>query len=615
MMYRRYKFVALLICLIWMLPINAQLKLSVNAPSTVEASPNYFQIKYTLNSEQALNKEDISDIHFSTADFTTLSGPNYSVRKEDININGRSKTNCSITITYTLRPKTKGTFTIPPASIQVKGKTYISKNVKIRVADNARGNEHRSSSNSQDDKAEEETSSRTAQTGLSTKDLYITAELQKTTVYEQEAVRLKYHALELPGVGLNNVALNERPDFKGIVSLEIPSNFESTLTHVGGVAYKKVKSKEYVLYPQKAGQIQIPKLTFDCMVVQRDLLLDRIDDFLNGGGIGVIVKRSAPQLTLNVKPLPTPKPKGFSGGVGHFSIKSQMTTADLRTNDLATFRVTISGTGNLKLITAPDIVFPDEFDSYPPQIVDETTITEDGVSGSISFNYTLVPREVGNFKMPKVDFVFFNPQSGEYQSIAAKAFQLTVKKGTKSDAAVEYERQMRKEDIRDIKHGKPHLVSPNEEYYWWGTWKTYLAFATIVILSVCMPALIKRFDIHSISLAGSSHDKTGKKAIKQMLKIKSTQKPGQPRETYNELNQIIRCYFSERMSMPVNELSTERILNYLKETCHADEKLTSHVKRLLDNCEMSNYAPVELMADAPKDIDDAIEIVKTLSAL
>ena len=162
-----------------MLPINAQLKLSVNAPSTVEASPNYFQIKYTLNSEQALNTEDISGIHFSTADFTTLSGPNYSVRKEYININGRSKTNCSITITYTLRPKTKGTFTIPPASIQVKGKTYISKNVKIRVADNARGNGHRSSSNSQDDKAEEETSSRTAQTGLSTKDLYITAELQK----------------------------------------------------------------------------------------------------------------------------------------------------------------------------------------------------------------------------------------------------------------------------------------------------------------------------------------------------------------------------------------------------------------------------------------------------
>ena len=447
-----------------MAPINAQLKLSVNAPSVVEANPSYFQIKYTLNSDYAISFEDISDFHFSTADFTQLSKPGYSIRKEDININGRARTNCSVTITCTLRPKAKGTFTISPASVHVKGKTYKSKAVKIRVAGNAQGNGNRASS-SQDDKTEEENAMRTARTGLSQKDLYITADLQKATVYEQEAVRLKYHVLELPGVGLNNIALNEQPDFKGIVSLEIPSNFESTLAHVGGVAYKKVKAKEYVLYPQKAGQIQIPKLTFDCMVMQRDILLDRIDDFLNGGGIGVNVKRSAPQLVLNVKPLPTPKPSGFSGGVGHFKIKSQMRTANLRTNDLATFRITISGTGNLKLITAPDLVFPDGFDSYPPQIVDETTITEDGVSGSISFDYTLVPREVGKFEMPKVNFVFFDPQKGEYQTITAKAFQLNVKKGTKSDAAVEYEKKMRKEDIRGIKFGEAHLVA-TADYYW-----------------------------------------------------------------------------------------------------------------------------------------------------
>ena len=293
-MYRRYKFVLLLICLIWMAPINAQLKLSVNAPSVVEANPSYFQIKYTLNLDYAISSEDISDFHFSTDDFTLLSEPGRSFRKEYININGRTKTNCSVTITCTLRPKAKGTFTISPASVHVKGKTYKSKAVKIRVADNAQGNGNRASS-SQDDKTEEENAMRIARTGLSQKDLYITADLQKTTVYEQEAVHLKYHVLALPGVGLSNAGLNEKPDFKNIVSLDIPTNPEFTLAHVNGIAYKKYKAKEYVLYPQKAGQIQIPKLTFDCMVMQRDILLDRIDDFLNGGGIGVNVKRSAPQ--------------------------------------------------------------------------------------------------------------------------------------------------------------------------------------------------------------------------------------------------------------------------------------------------------------------------------
>ena len=241
-----------------MVPINAQLKLSVNAPSVVEANPSYFQIKYTLNSDYAISSEDISDFHFSTADFTLLSEPGYSFRKEYININGRAKTNCSVTITCTLRPKAKGTFTISPASVHVKGKTYKSKAVKIRVAGNAQGNGNRASS-SQDDKTEEENAMRTARTGLSQKDLYITADLQKATVYEQEAVRLKYHVLALPGVGLSNAGLNEKPDFKNIVSLDIPTNPEFTLAHVNGVAYKKYKAKEYVLYPQKAGQIQISR--------------------------------------------------------------------------------------------------------------------------------------------------------------------------------------------------------------------------------------------------------------------------------------------------------------------------------------------------------------------
>ena len=141
-----------------------------------------------------------------------------------------------MTITCTLRPKAKGTFTISPASVHVKGKTYKSKAVKIRVAGNAQGNGNRASS-SQDDKTEEENAMRSARTGLSQKDLYITADLQKATVYEQEAVRLKYHVLALPGVGLSNTGLNEKPDFKNIVSLDIPTNPEFTLAHVNGVAY------------------------------------------------------------------------------------------------------------------------------------------------------------------------------------------------------------------------------------------------------------------------------------------------------------------------------------------------------------------------------------------
>jgi len=80
--------------------------------------------------------------------------------------------------------------------------------------------------------------------------------------------------------------------------------------------------------------------------------IDAMDLFFNGGGnIGKTVQRSADAVTLVVKPLPQPRPVSFSGGVGRFTVKGELLTADVRTGEMATYRVTVGGSGNLKMLT------------------------------------------------------------------------------------------------------------------------------------------------------------------------------------------------------------------------------------------------------------------------
>lgn len=605
--YRRHQFSFFLLSF-WglFITLNAQVRVSVSAPSVVNLGQDYFQIKYTVNTDK------VSDIQLRISDFNLLSGPDQSVRKEVVSVNGKTSSHSSTTITYTLQAKEKGKFTLPSAAIKVNGQIYHSKSVTIQVVGNR--SEHKGPSSSANSTSSSgDANLRRAGSQVSLKDLYVSAKLQKKIVYEQEAVRLGYYFYERPGVGLNNIGLNKKPDFKGIVSQELPiKSIETSLSHVGGTVYKTGKIQEYLLFPQQSGRILLPSLTFDCVIVQRDPLMNEIDAFFNGGGtIGVNIKRSSTEQYLEVRPLPSPKPSGFSGGVGHFRISSKMMNSNVRTNELATFRVTISGDGNLKLLTAPNLIFPEEFDSYSPKVVDETKVTENGVVGSISFDYTLVPRSVGKYRIPDINFIYFDPNEGNYKTVHASGFMLDVKKGTKSDSAVEYECRMRNSDIRDINRSRANLVS-YDDYYWWGTWGTYAVFALIFVATLLIYHNEKKIENLFYHSVRCSRTRIERKTVKELFVAKKMADAGQKREAYGKMSNALCHYFSEIMSMPVNEINVEKISNHLIRN-HVDDKLIEKLCQLFETCEMVNYAPIGQDSDVQNDFDEAIQIVKSIN--
>lgn len=607
-MIKRYNI--FLLVLIFFLALGncacAQYKTSVSAPSTVNKGDDYFQIKYTINTDQA------KDFHAIINDFIILSGPDISVRREDMNINGRRSSRSSATFTFTLQPKAKGQFTIPSATVKVGGKSFSFKPVTIKVVDAGMGNTSQNASGHHAEKQQAQEQLRSAGSQISQKDLYVSANLQKKTVYEQEAVRLTYSFYERPGVGLNNIGLNEKPDFKGVVSQDLPiKTIEADVARVNGVAYKTGKVQEYLLFPQQVGKVVLPSLTFDCVVVQRDPLMNALDAYLNGGGvIGVNVKRSSQELTLDVKPLPSPKPNNFSGGVGQFKIESKMLNHEVRTNDLATFRVTITGTGNLKLLVAPNLVFPQDFDAYSPKLTDETKVTSNGVSGSVSFDYTFVPRKVGKYEMPGVDFVFFNPQTESYQTVTAKSFTLDVKKGTKSDSAVEYERRMRNSDIRDIDAKMVEVCIAND-YFWWGTWKSYAICVVIIVLGIGSYSALKKYVSLSSDEGYKRKNKAGKVVSKRLRAADELLQQGKIREFYAELLKSLRQFLADSLSLSQNEMTTNQIVDSLKSQ-GVEPQTVETLRKLLQNCEFANYAPISQLGGVQNDFDESVKVVKDL---
>ncbi len=399
----------ILTALFCLLPVHlaAQIKFSTEAPSTVDVN-DAFRVKYSVNTDDASGF-----IEPDFKDFEVLNGPARSSFSNFQMINGKTSSSSSITYTYMLSPKKKGTFTIPGAAVTVEGKTFRSNAVTITVT----GGEKKAPA---ERRQSEEQRIQQAGTKVTHRDLYFTVTANKKKVYEQEPIVLTYKFHSQLGLCLANFRLRLKPELKGFLAQEVtlPANLSPVTEEQNGDVYKVGTNLQYVLFPQQHGKLSIPGITFDCEVIQRDMNIDFIDAFFNGAGnISLQVQRSTPDMEIEVLPLPSPRPSNFSGGVGKMEMQGELLTEAPRTHDLCTYRITISGSGNMKLIKAPALQFPKDFDIYPPKTTDDTGLTAEGLTGKIVYDYTFVPLHVGTYTLPATEFDYIDTTTNSYETL------------------------------------------------------------------------------------------------------------------------------------------------------------------------------------------------------
>lgn len=557
------------------LSIKGQTVFTAEAPQIVEGTER-FNIQFVLQNAKGQNF-----VPPSFKDFEVLSGPNISHSQSVQVMNTHVSSASSEIYSYILSPKRNGSFTIGAAKITAKGKIMKTTPLSIRVVKNNRVARNTTRSISPSKAFDTKRSSRM----IGEKDLFFTVNASKNKVYEQEPIMLTYRFHTRVGIGLANVMLAQKPDLKGFWTQEIklPRNLSPEAKVINGEVYRVGTNLQYLIFPQQTGKFLIPGVVFDCEVIRRNSEENEYDAFFEGA---LDLQRKTRDLTIQVLPLPSPRPARFSGGVGKMSVEGKILSKLLKTNDVATFRFTIKGVGNLKLIKAPQISFPKEFDQYAPKINDQTQVTADGVNGAIHFDYTFVPRKAGQFIIPAVEFVYFDTSLQKYVTHRTRQISLDIRQGNRlknHGEAVDFSGE---DDIRDIRKGKNE---PFEEggWNWWGTIEYFLALFTFSIgglalikYSPKMFAFLREVNIKRLRAADVARKKIN---VLNLSDLHETQ-------FFDAMNDVVLTYFAVKLNFPKTKLSKLSVLDELqnKKVSSATIKM---VETLLNDMDFARFTP------------------------
>lgn len=578
----------------------------------VASAPRSVAVNQQFRLSYKVNRVNVGEPSIpSVQGIELLSGPHRSTQQSYSNINGRMEASEQVTFTYIMMATAEGDFRIPAATITVDGNKISSNELSVKVLSS-----NQASSASAGGSHSRSASAQGGGTEIANDELFIRATLNKTKVYEQEAVLLTYKVYSL--VNLTNLD-NPTPDLKGfhIQEVELPRDKQFELDVYNGRNYHSLVWRQFVLFPQQSGKIEIPSLTFEGVVaVQTRRSMDPFEMMFNGRAAYVDVKKSikSNKLTLDVEALPAGKPASFTGAVGNFSISSSLSTSNLKTNEEMTLKVKVKGTGNMKLMGAPEVDIPSEFDVYDPVISNNFSLKSSGFSGEKVYEYLITPRANGTYTLPAAEFTYFDTQAGIYRTVKAESYTVNVEKSNEpsATAASSYTAKEKGKvlatDIRHIKFG-------NSGY---GRGYEFFAspfYAPIYIVCLLLFVLLVYAGRKKMALNANTSlvrtKKANKVAVKRLKIAKSLLHGNNRNEFYDEILKTLWGYMSDKLNIPVARLSKENIAGELEKK-GADRALIEELNNVLNECEFARYAPGDASAAMDNVYSMAIAVISKM---
>ena len=593
------KIILLFICIVTTITVWADDKITftANAPEVV-VSGDQFRLTFTVNSQK------IRDFRApNIKGFEVLMGPSRSTQSSTNIINGKVTSSSSITFTYILMADKEGDYSIPGASVVADGNPYVSNSVKIKVLPPDQTQNQGSASRNQASNSQ-----------ISNKELFITATASKTNVYEQEAFLLTYKIYtQVNLTGLRG----DMPDLKGFHTqeVELPRQKQWTLEHYNGRNYNTTVYSQYVLFPQQSGKLEIPSITFEGVVTEVIPSSDPFDIFSGGRSRDIKKNIVTPKLSINVKSLPEGKPSNFSGGVGDFTMSSSISTQELKTNDAVTIKVIISGIGNMKLINTPEVAFPQDFEIYDPKVDNKFSLTREGLAGSKVIEYLAIPRHAGEFTIPSIEFTYFDLKTQSYKTLKSEPYNLHVAKGEGNAEQVianftnKEDLKVLGKDIRYIKTGHTKFTPKDEFFY--GTMSYYLWYIIPLICFISFLLIYRKQAIDNANVAKMRNKKANKVASKRMKNAGKLLAEKKKEAFYDEVLKALWGYISDKLNIPVSQLSKDNIEEELVKYNVSKELIHTFIETM-NECEFARYAPGNQNEAMDKVYASAIDVISKM---
>lgn len=601
------KLIALFALLYIFLPVIAQdIKFTGSAPSTVAANER-FQITYTLRSQGEQGRDiRIPDVQ----GLNQLFGPSTRTQMNQMYANGQMMTEVTNSFIYTYLAPEPGTFTIPAATIKVGNSTYKSNELTIKAvpADQAIP----SNNNQQQQNNRQSASQSGGGASIGNSDLFVRMHVSKRDVYENEGFLVTFKVYSrYSSMGFRDYNF---PNFEGFISqeVELPQNQQWQVETYDGRQYYTATLKQTILYPIRSGKITIAPGKFEAEIAMR-VQNDRVsffDPIFTTQTVKKTLNTSA--TTLDVKPLPAGKPNSFTGAVGEYSLSSSLTPEQLKTDEVVTLKVDIKGSGNIKFVKNPAIVFPNDFDVLDPKVQESSKVTTSGVSGSKSIEYYAIPRYAGNFTIPRVEFSYFDIKSKTYKTLATDEYTIRVEQGEGSRASQPVIASSNKEDIKylgqDIRHIKTGAISFHKGEYLWGSLNYWLIYAIPALLFIVFFFVNRKQAAQNANIALMRTKKANKVATKRLKLANTYLKENKKESFYEEISKAVWGYLGDKLNMPAAMLTKDNIESELSAK-QIDPALISSFIHILNTAEFARFAPAagsEAMGELYNSTVDAI---------
>ncbi|MDR0412466.1 MAG: BatD family protein [Dysgonamonadaceae bacterium] len=571
--------------------VFSQITFKGTAPGAV-VSGEQFRVNYTLTTAGEKGK----DIRLpETGDLKVLYGPTLSGQSSSTSIvNGNVSTQAYFTYTFVLLAEKEGEFTIPQATIKVGNSEYKSNELKVKVLPQDQAAEAASANRQAEQQQNSPSGSAQA---LSNEEVFIRMHVSKSSVYENEGFLVTFKLYSLVDVlGFENVKF---PEFEGFIAQEIdlPEDKQLNLENYRGRNYRTVVLKQVILYPQRSGKITIPSGKFDTnirMRAQAQRQRSFFDDFFDAYTNVKKTLISSPA-TIDVKPLPAGKPASFSGAVGDYRLASSISATRMKANEPVTIKISISGTGNIKMLKNPELVFPNDFEIYDPKVDVNAKASASGVSGTKTIEYYAVPRYAGDFTIPSVRFSYFDLKTKAYKTHSTEPWHLQVEPGAGGTApAATIVNATNKEDVRfvgqDIRHIKTGGFRFRNDGFFFGTWRYGLSYLVPALLFAVFFLIYRKQVKENANLALVRTRKANKVASKRLKQANRYLKENKREAFYDETLKAVWGYLSDKLTIPVSGLTKDNVEAELIAYGVAEELIRQFIT-ILNTAEFARFAP------------------------
>ncbi|MCD4679267.1 MAG: BatD family protein, partial [Bacteroidales bacterium] len=505
-----------------------------------------------------------------------------------------------------------------PASILIGGKQYKSNAIKIRVI----ANPNKTQPQGQAGKQQQASGSQ----GIDSKSLFFKATANKSNPMIGEQINISFKIYT--SVNIAQYTVDEFPAFAGFWTQDLEGNKKQPKQHyevIDGKRYIVAEIHKKAIFPQKSGKLRIDPMKIECLIqVQsksRRSTGDAVfDQFFNNSFFNSYqnVKKTlkSNSITINVKPLPiNNKPAGFSGAVGSFTFTSDLDKTELKANEAINLKFSISGKGNVKLVNKLNVDFPPDFEVYDPKITYKDLNTENTIGGRRSFEYLIIPRNAGSYKIKAVQFSYFDPGKNKYITLSSPEYNINVAKGEGSQTNISYS-GVNQEDIKYI--GSDIRFIKTDEFplqiigsYFFGSMNFYLSIFLPIILFIVFIIVWKNQLRKRSDMLFMKHKKATKISRKRLKKASEYLKQNKKEEFFVEISQALWGYLSDKFAIPLSELSMESVNDALLNK-NVNEEIIKQFIDTLNECEFARFAPGDSASTLENIYKQGLEIISKI---